>query len=48
MKFDESVPIYDALGTILSDAQEFHRKISPLARPITRFVNISMTVFDTN
>lgn len=32
--------IYDALGEILADAQEFHRKSFPLAKPIQRFVTI--------
>jgi hypothetical protein len=37
-KFDETTQIYDALGDILVDAQEFHRKSFPLAKLIQRFV----------
>jgi hypothetical protein len=37
-KFDETTPIYNALGDILVDAQAFHQKSFPLAKPIQRFV----------
>jgi len=36
LRFDETRMIYDALGEILVDAQEFHQKSFPLAKPIQR------------
>jgi hypothetical protein len=36
LKFDETRLIYEALGEILVDAQEFHKKSFPLAKPIQR------------
>jgi hypothetical protein len=43
LKFDESTPIYNALGNVLVDTQEFHRKSFPLAKPIQRFVLFVVT-----
>jgi hypothetical protein len=43
LKFDESTPIYNALGDVLVDAQEFHRKSFPLAKPIQRFILLVVT-----
>jgi hypothetical protein len=34
LKFEETMPIFDALGSVLLDAQEYHRKGFPLAKPI--------------
>ena len=36
LKFSENTPIFDALGGVLLDAQEFHQKSFPLAKPIQR------------
>ena len=44
LKFDETRMIYDALGEILADAQEFHQKSFPLAKPIQRFVIVCLFV----
>ena len=40
LKFNESIPIFDALGGVLLDAQEFHQNLKsfPLAKAIQRFV----------
>jgi hypothetical protein len=43
LKFDESTPIYNALGDVLVNAQEFHQKSFPLAKPIQRFVLLVVT-----
>ena len=39
LKFSENTPIFDALGGVLLDAQEFHQKSFPLAKPIQRWVH---------
>jgi hypothetical protein len=36
LKFSENIPIFEALGGVLMDAQEFHQKSFPLAKPIQR------------
>ena len=38
LKFNENTPIFDALGGVLLDAQEFHQKSFPLAKSIQRCV----------
>ena len=48
LKFDETTPIYNALGDILVDAQEFHRKSFPLAKPIQRFVFFMVIIKNNN
>ena len=44
LKFDDTTMIYDALGDILVDAQAFHQKSFPIAKPIQRFVTICLFV----
>jgi hypothetical protein len=44
LKFNENTPIFDALGGVLLDAQEFHQKTFPLAKSIQRCV----TQFNTS
>jgi hypothetical protein len=36
--------IYDALGKILGDAQDFHQKSFPLIKPIQRFVIVCLFI----
>lgn len=36
-RFTDSYPIYDALGEIIEEAREHHRKAFPLSPLITRF-----------
>jgi hypothetical protein len=38
LKFEEKMSMFDALGLVLLDAQEYHRKGFPLANPIQRCV----------
>ena len=40
LKFSENTPIFDALGSVLVDAQEFHQKSFPLAKSIQRCVQL--------
>jgi len=42
LKFDDTMMIYDALGDILVDAQAFHRKSFPIAKPLQRFMIICL------
>ena len=44
LKFNENTQIFDALGGVLLDAQEFHQKTFPLAKSIQRCV----TQFNTS
>ena len=44
LKFDETRIIYNALGKILADAQEFHQKSFPLIKLIQRFVIVCLFI----
>ena len=48
LKFDKSTAIYNTLGDILVDGQEFHWKSFPLAKPIQRFVVLLCGHDETN
>ena len=48
LKFSENTPIFDALGGVLVDAQEFHQKSFPLAKSIQRCVQLLTQNTDEN
>jgi hypothetical protein len=46
LKFEEKMSTFDALGLVLLDAQEYHCKVFPLAKPIQRLVLFSFQQYD--